>query len=177
MRTVILILVLIHSSFLSLYGQTTKADKPLKALDFMIGEWHGDSWMMTREGKQESVMKEIVECKQDCNIMVVEGLGTKFDSETKEVKITHEAFAVITYDMDSQSYQIRAYKDGNVTKSDIEILSENRIRWKMEVPNRGKVRFTIDYTDTTWKETGEFSRDDGESWMQFLGMELTKVSK
>ena len=45
----------------------------------------------------------------------------------------------------------------------------------MNIPNQGTVRFTSDYSkENTWVEVGEFSRD-GETWMQFLGMELTRI--
>lgn len=172
----IVVLILLNSMVLKAQKVDTM-ENPMNNLNFMLGEWEGTGWMMTREGKEESDMREKVECKQGCNIMIVEGLGTKTDPDTKELKISHEAFGVITYNFDTKSYQLRAYKDGNVTVSDIEMISDNKIRWNMDVPNNGKVRFTAEYTDSTWQEIGEFSRDGGESWMQFLGMDLMRIKK
>lgn len=178
MKKLVLIIALALADSLAMQAQQSHiAENPMHNLNFMLGEWEGAGWMMTRDGKEESDMREKVECKQGCNIMIVEGLGTKIDVETKEQKIIHEAFGVITYNFDTKSYQLRAYKDGNVTVSDIEMISDNKIRWNMEVPNGGKVRFTAEYTTTSWQEVGEFSRDGGESWMQFLGMDLTKIKE
>ena len=175
-RFIFNVLLVIVSPLLS-YSQDAKTpiENPLEQLNFMIGTWEGDSWMMTENGKSSSKIKETVNCKLDCNILVAEGLGTKIDPETNEVKIVHNAFGVIFYDKISQSLMLRAYKDGNETTSKIELVEAKKIRWFLEIPNGSKVRFTSDYSEENkWIETGEFSRD-GKNYNTFMEMNLIRV--
>lgn len=144
-------------------------------LDFMIGEWEGNGWMMTRNGKENAKINEKVQYKLENDIMVVEGLGTKTDSITNEQKIVHNAFGIIFFDTKANSLMIDAYKEGESIQSKIEFIEEKIIQWKMDIPNQGKVKFTVDFsTNNKWIEIGEFSRD-GENWMKFLEMNLDKI--
>ncbi|WP_162919930.1 hypothetical protein [Hanstruepera ponticola] len=178
MKTLIGNLIIILAFSCSVFSQNNleKVTNAMEPLHFMLGTWEGDAWTMTREGRVESRIKEQIYCKTDCNIMVAEGLGTKTDAETNETVVVHEAFGVMYVDPETKKLMLRAYKDNKISISEIDIISEKVIRWKMEIPNQGTVRFTSDYSkDNTWVEIGEFSRD-GENWMQFLGMELTKIA-
>ena len=171
------IILFIGINFTNAQTGSIISQNPLDKLSFMIGEWEGAGWMMTREGKQTSKILEKVECKLDCNIMIVEGLGTKIDSITKETIVVHNAFGVLSFDAKSNSLSIRAYKKEGVTESKIEFIEEKIIQWNLDIPNGSKVRFTVDFkAENKWIEIGEFSRD-GVNWSQILGMELTKVKK
>lgn len=148
----------------------------MEPLSFMLGQWEGDSWSMTREGRVESKIKEHIYCKTDCNIMIAEGLGTKIDPETNETIVVHDAYGVMYVDPETSNLTLRAYKDSEIVESEIELIEDKIIRWKMVIPNQGTVRFTSDYSkEDKWIEIGEFSKD-GENWMQFLGMDLTKIA-
>ncbi|MDU8885339.1 hypothetical protein RXV94_04140 [Yeosuana sp. MJ-SS3] len=150
-------------------------DNPIEKLSFLIGTWKGEGWMMTQAGKQTSKITEVAACKADCSVIAVEGLGVKTDPETQEETVVHDAFGVIYIDPETNALAMRAYKDGRANESPIEFIEDKIIRWFIDIPNGSKVRFTSDYsTENKWVEIGEFSRD-GENWMQFLGMELTKV--
>ena len=158
-----------------LYAQKEPPIDPMNKIRFLVGEWEGTGWKMTQTGKQYTSAFEKVKCRLDCSILMVDGLGVKTDSVTKETKIVHEAFGIIYYDAKSKSIAIRAYTKDGVTESPIEFLEERLIRWNLDVPNGGKVRFTVDFkTANKWLETGEFSRD-GQNWMKFLETSLTKV--
>jgi len=173
--TLAILVLLIGINLLNAQTATTSIQNPVDKLSFMIGEWEGSGWMMTREGKQTSIIKEKVECKLDCNILTVEGLGTKTDSVSQETVVVHDAFGVIFFDPQSNSLSIRAYKKEGVTESEIEFIEEKIIQWNLDIPDGSKVRFTVDFkTDDKWIEIGEFSRD-GENWTKILGMELTKA--
>jgi beta-N-acetylglucosaminidase len=149
----------------------------LEKLDFMIGEWEGTGWMMTRSGKENAKIIEKVEYKLEKGIMVVEGLGTKIDSITNEKKIVHNAFGIVFFDSKTNYLTIDAYKNGESTQSKIEFIKDKIIQWNMEIPNQGKVRFTVDFsTEKKWVEIGEFSRD-GENWMKFLDLNLDKIEQ
>jgi len=156
-------------------AQNAETANPLDRISFMLGEWQGRGFMMTQSGKIYTDVWENAECKIGCNIFVVDGLGTVTDSVTREPVVVHDAFGVIFYDTEDQTIKIRAYKKEGLAVSDIEFPGEKIFRWGLDVPNGGKVRFTADFsTENKWIEVGEFSRD-GETWMQFLGMELDKV--
>ncbi len=148
---------------------------PMDKMKFILGEWEGTGWRMTQTGKSFTKAFEKAKCRVDCNIIVVDGLGTKIDSATMEQKTVHEAFGIISYDAKTNAYSLRAYTKDGVTESVIEFLEEKVIRWNLDVPNGGKVRFTTDYkTANKWLEIGEFSRD-GNTWIKFLETELTKI--
>ena len=156
-------------------NDATMIQNSVKNLSFMIGDWEGKGWTATREGKVFSDVKEKAEYKLDSSILIVEGLGTKTDAISKEVKVVHNAFGVIFFNSTDNSLNIRAYKEGGgVATSKIEFIDEKVIQWSMDIPNGSKVKFTVDFnTDGKWIEIGEFSRD-GLNWVEFLGMELTK---
>lgn len=151
-----------------------EAGVPKNQLSYMVGEWHGEGWQMTRSGKETSTVKETVECKLDCNLIIVSGLGTKTNPTTGEVTVVHEAFGVITYDQNSNKHMIRAYKAGDVIEAEIVLLEERIFQWSIPAPGGGSVRFTVDFTQPdVWKEKGEYSRD-GVTWMPSMEMELRK---
>jgi hypothetical protein len=177
MKALISNLIIVFFISCSVYsqGMPEPVTNAMEPLNFMLGKWEGHAWTMTREGKMESKINENIYCKTNCNIMVAEGLGTKIDPETNEIIVVHDAFGVMYVDPETKKMTLRAYKDNKITTSEIEIIEDKVIRWKMTIPNQGTARFTSDYSkENTWVEVGEFSRD-GETWMQFLGMELTRI--
>lgn len=158
-----------------LLAQTPSPDQnsDMSKLSFMVGEWEGEGWSMTRNGRETSRIHEKVECKLDCNILAVSGQGIKINPETMQSSIVHDAFGVITYDPGADRHMIRAYKQDNVVETEILFLEEKLFQWQIPAPG-GNVRFTVDFRDEdTWKETGEFSRD-GVNWMKSMEMELRK---
>lgn len=177
MKTLLCYFIFILSISSSVFSQSSS--EPIKnamePLQFMLGKWEGNSWAMTREGKVESKINEHIYCKTDCNIMVAEGLGTKVDPETNEIIIVHDAYGVMFVDPETKKLTLRAYKDNKISISEIKLIADKIVRWEMTIPNQGTARFTSDYSQKNkWVEIGEFSKD-GENWMQFLGMELTRI--
>ena len=147
----------------------------MNKLSFMVGDWVGNGWSMTRTGKVDSRVTEKVECKLDCNLLIVSGIGRKIDSLTLESKVIHEAFGVITYNKETGKYMIRAYKADHFVDTELIFLEEKLFQWSIPAPG-GSVRFTVDFREPfIWKETGEFSRD-GINWMKSMEMELRQVT-
>lgn len=168
------LLLFMGFNFLAAQIDSANVGISVRDLDFMVGEWEGHGWTMTRAGRSESETIEKVEYKLDSSIIVVEGLGTKTDSATQTTKVVHNAFGVIYCDRESNSLFMNAYKDGESTNSKIEFLEEKVIQWNLAIPDRGTVRFTVDFSDETkWIEIGEFSAD-GAHWRKFMGMELSR---
>jgi hypothetical protein len=55
------------------------------------------------------------------------------------------------------------------------IATEKGYTWFMTDPRIGKIKYEIVLDGQgRWVEDGYFSRDDGTTWTQFMGMVLTK---
>ena len=159
---------------LILFGQNSDDENSMSKLSFIVGEWHGKEWMMTKNGKQLSEVTEIAECKQNCNIIIVTGLGIKTDSLTNKSQTVHDAFGVISFDKKAGKYMMRAYRNGEATDSELKIISDKKIQWDISTSTGGKVRFTTDFNiRDKWTEIGEFSQDEVK-WMKMMEMELVK---
>lgn len=149
---------------------------PMKKFQFMIGDWKGSGWLMTRTGKSPADITEKAECKLDCEVIAFQGRGVRRDSVTNTVVVVHDAYGVISFDKKSGKYMVRAYKKEGIVDSELEVIGEKHYRWKFDLPSGGSVRFTMDFSaPNVWKEWGEFSRD-GKNWMKTLDMELTRIS-
>jgi hypothetical protein len=171
MKNKILLIIFALFGFVTIHAQTEN-----NPLSFMVGTWKGTGWMMTQNGKQFTDITENVICKLDCAVLSVDGLGTKTDSLTKKKITVHDAFGIISKDVKSNKWVMRAYKKGEVIDAEIVFVSEKVIRWELPIPNNGGViRFTTDFsTPGKWKGTGEYSRD-GQNWMKMMETELTKI--
>lgn len=144
-------------------------------LSFMIGEWKGNGWMMTPNGKQFTSITENVTCKLGCSVLAVDGLGTKLDSLSNKLIEVHNAYGVISRDIHNGKWIMRAYRKGEVTDTEIVFVTEKIIRWELSIPNNGgSMRFTTDFSEPNkWKGTGEYTKS-GENWMKIMETELTK---
>ncbi|NVK52087.1 MAG: hypothetical protein HWD85_04075 [Flavobacteriaceae bacterium] len=172
--TITILSLILGINFCLAQNDSVKPYTSVKQLDFMIGEWEGTSWMMTRKGKENSVVKEKAEYKLGKSIIVVEGIGTKTDTIKNNTTTIHNAFGIISYDSEKKRLLMNAYKNGESTLSEIKFIANKVIQWGMENTNGSKVRFTVDFSaKDKWTEIGEFSRD-GINWTKFLEMKLTR---
>lgn len=174
-----LLLLLITSLATDVAAQTENVNKEkMKALNAWIGKWQGESSMKMGPGEpKKSTVNEKIESKLDGTVLLVEGIGTAMDSNTKQEVIVHHALAVLSYDQQSSQYKFKSYlKDGRSTDAWVNVTGENSFQWGFDVPGRGKMRYsiTLDPVKKTWNEIGEFSAD-GNSWSKFFEMNLTKV--
>ena len=135
-----------------------------------VGNWKGEgSVQMGPGGPRKSNVDEKIELKLDGTILVVEGVGTN------EGAIVHHAFGIISYDPMSSQYKFKTYvKEGRTADAWFNILGDNKYQWGFDVPNGGKIRYSITIDGAKWNEVGEFSRD-GSTYMKTFEMNLTKV--
>ena len=171
MRILLITLSCVVWSFTSVTAQTES-----NPLSFMIGQWQGSGWMMTQSGKQMTNITEKVSCQLECNVLSVEGQGTKYDSLQQQEIVVHDAYGIISKDPKNNKWVMRAYKKADAIDAEIIIISEKIIRWELPIATHGgTMRFTTDFTTPDkWKGTGEYSRD-GLSWMIMMETELKKV--
>lgn len=143
----------------------------MKPLAFLVGSWSGTGWAMTREGKQEFTIREVIEPKLDGSVFLVEGKG-----KDSQGNVAHHALAFFHYDKTHKEFRVKAFrKDGGYVDARGEIKDGNFI-WGFDSP-QGKIRFTLKLNDKgQWVESGEFSQD-GKQWRLFLEMTLDKSKK
>lgn len=153
--------------------QNTVPTGKMEALSKLQGKWSGTGWY--QEGRQERhqiKQTENVYSKLDGKILVIEGQGR--NAETDD--ITFEAFGVMYYEESQGQYLLSTYtnvQDRGHTVASAKFEGDNLIWW-FETPSGGTVRYTINFTETTWIEDGHFS-PDGEKWYPFFHMELKKL--
>lgn len=144
-------------------------------IDFLIGEWHGEAWIQMGPGKPQYVIqKETVTRKAGGKVLLVEGLGRKKLEDGTAGDIVHDAIALISWDEAKNTYRFIGHvAQQKSVDSALDMTAPNTLVWGNDTP-QGKVRFTIRLTEKgEWNEVGEFSRD-GETWMKFMEMTLTK---
>lgn len=148
---------------------------PMEPLNFLLGEWRGEGWMVTGpESRETSDVLERATAKLGGSILVLEGLGTReVDGETE---VVHDALGIVAHDPESGAYTMRAYRtmNGRVAWLDADVeVGEGTLIWGYEDPGAGQVRFTLRLTtDGRWHEVGEATRD-GVNWFQFFEMTLS----
>lgn len=144
------------------------ADAPVAK---MVGRWRGEGWSIDRSGQRiTSLARERAHWNMAGTAIIVEGLGTA--GEGDNLVVGHDAFGLVEMQNDTMVfYARRAGEEFQKFAIEHDEVTGN-LRWR-----RGEnVRFTITLTDMTWIEIGEYSTDGGNSWTQFLGMELHKVA-
>ncbi|MFG0274456.1 MAG: hypothetical protein ACF8QF_05315 [Phycisphaerales bacterium] len=137
-----------------------------------LGRWVGTGWMVDQTGTRHTYeAHERARWNLAGTAIVIEGLGVA-RGEDGAVTIGHDAMAVIRLDEATGDVVFIAGREGDFARHALEVIDAEAgvMRWS---PG-GPVRFTIRITADRWEETGEFSRDGGETWTAFLGMTLER---
>lgn len=80
----------------------------LQKISFLTGSWKGTGWMQMGPEKHTFKQTENVISKVNGTIIQIDGLGK--DEKNADL-IIHQAFAIISYDILSSKYLMKAYKD------------------------------------------------------------------
>lgn len=149
-----------------------KVVSAMERISVMAGTWEGNSWRMSPTGEREtSNVHEEIAFKLDGTLLHIEGIGK---DETGAV--VHNALGIISFNPFTEKYVFNAYlSDGLSTVANFEVLKDNEaFKWWFSDNRGGTIRYSIDFADGQWKETGEYSAD-GENWRQFFEMTLSKI--
>lgn len=144
----------------------------IERLDMMVGEWEGTSTARLGPGREEmSEVEEKAGYRAGGELLVVEGRGIQ---ETDgEPRVVHDAFGVISWNAETGTYRMRAYRAGQGWVDSDVVLDGKTLKWGMETPG-GAIRFRADFSvPNHWTETGEIQRQG--QWVEFLRMELDRV--
>ena len=171
---IIVALLLLLPIMLSAQMPVLSQSEEMKKLDFLVGRWQGEGWIMLGPGQRRTFRQtESVQPKAGGTVLLIEGMGRSKDAANEGATI-HSAFAVVSYDRGAKVFRWRAYRaDGNSIDTEAKV-SENMLVWGFR-DLRGETRFTTKLNEKgQWFEVGEFSRD-GKTWQKFLEMILDRV--
>ncbi|MDX1629834.1 MAG: hypothetical protein R3345_14100 [Fulvivirga sp.] len=166
-------LVLASFMYCSLFSQTLVNNSPnahLKQVMPLVGKWSGEGWIQQQDGTRvEFNQTEDIYTKLDGKVLVVNGMATLKSTGEK----VFEAMGILNYSKAKDKYFFNTYTlAGEHSVAEVEI-GEGKFDWWFKVPNGGTVKYTINFTETTWSEDGVYSAD-GENWYPFFHMDLTK---
>jgi hypothetical protein len=164
------------------FGMSANAQNPfqpkqatidaLKNISFLVGNWKGKGWMQMGPEKHTFTQTEYITPKANGTVIQIEGLGK--DEKNTDV-IIHQAFAVISYDIQNNKYLFKAYKgDGGQIDADVKLLDDHTFQWGFSSPMTGQIKYTISVVNNKWTEIGEMSRDGGKTWMKYFEMILDR---
>ena len=158
-------ILLANSSFAQQLATDSVIKKEISKLEFMVGSWEGEGWMMGRDGqKMEFVQTEEIQFKLDTTTLLIEGLG-----KHNEV-VTHNALAIISFNKEVGDYSFLSYlQNGQKGEFKAELI-ENKLYW---YPNENSRYIIWINSNGQWVETGEFNRED--KWFQFFEMTLDRA--
>lgn len=150
----------------------------MEKLGFLVGEWQGEGWWIEpgQREKQAFRQTESVRTKLDGMLLVFEGLGKTAVGPGGAEKVTHDAFAILTWDEKNARYRFLAWRAADGVTIDTEAkVGDRSLQWGFSSP-QGTIRFTITLTaQGEWLEVGEASRD-GQRWFKVLEMRLKRVA-
>jgi Protein of unknown function (DUF1579) len=99
----------------------------MKKLHFLTGTWFGEAHVLRGPGDPVTLTQiEEVQYKLDGLVLVIEGTGRTPMDQTPVV----QALGIISYDDATGSYRIRAWVDGRMLESDVQLLDDGKsLRW------------------------------------------------
>ena len=90
-----------------------KKQHSVKDLHFLVGKWKGEGWRLMPGGQKSYIVQtEIVEAKQNGDVLIIEGVGIDRESLRTKPRVVHKAFAIIYFNTDIQQVQIMAFNRG-----------------------------------------------------------------
>lgn len=144
----------------------------MKTMDFLVGDWKGTGWYEAAGRKVNVKCSEKVSYKAGGTVLAVEGFHT-MDAGGREIVI-HDAYAMMYWSPDLKAYRFKAHL-ANGLQNEFELKPNGKgYTWFNQMPQLGKVRFTMTLTPAgEWKEIGEHEVDG--KWVQYFEMVLAKT--
>ena len=155
-------------------AQQAAPASPLGIFFTHTGTWEGESWTIRGpQGKVVTRQRETVGHEAGGHVLTIHGLGTMVRAGKTDT--IHHAFAIMHLSQDGTRLHMRAFTaEGRWL--DPEITATPRgYNWQMADPRVGLIKYEMRIDEQgRWIEDGYMSRDDGKTWMHFLGMVLVK---
>lgn len=140
----------------------------MAALASLDGEWRGTSTFHAPNGKTYvSPHTERIGPFLDGTVKVIEGRSYKPDGS-----LAFNAFAIVSYDPDTQAYHFRSYAMGHANDFPFEATADG-FAWET-TSDRGTTRYTTTIEDGTWHEVGE-RIVPGQPPVRFIELKLQRI--
>jgi hypothetical protein len=124
----------------------------MKKLSFLTGSWSGEGHVLRAGETMTLTQTEEVQYKLDGLVLVIEGTGRTPIDQT----LVAQALGIISYDDATGTYRIRAWVDGRVLESEVQLLDDgNGLRWGFgvgEIRTRSVLKIE---EDGQWTEVAE----------------------
>jgi hypothetical protein len=149
--------------------ETTDA---IQRISFLTGNWKGSGWIQMGPQKNTFNQTETISSKVNGTVIQIDGQGK---DQQKSDLIIHQAFAIISYDVENSKYLMKAFSgDGGQIDADAKLLDDHTFEWGFSTAMTGQIKFTITVVNNKWTEVGEMSRDNGKNWYKYFAMTLDK---
>jgi hypothetical protein len=141
----------------------------MSKLGFMRGVWRGPATGVLPDGTRYAVMQtERMGPMLGGDVVVIEGRGYRDDGTTG-----FNAFAVVSWNVDTQAYELRSYAQGRAGTFPFEPTSTGYV-WSIPAGPGATIRFTATVTDKHWREVGEYTAGDRPP-VQTFEMNLERI--
>jgi hypothetical protein len=172
-KILVLMLLCIIPAFAFAQAPTTIQQEEIKKMNFLVGNWKGEGWMITPDGKRITFRQtERIQSKLGGPAILIEGEGKNSEDD----RTFFQSLAIINYDERNKRYRFISQTNlGTYAESEAKLI-EGGMEWGFRIPEVGRMRYTIKLTEKgDWFEIGEYSPDD-KIWQKFLEMTLKRVN-
>lgn len=123
----------------------------MKKLSFLAGKWEGEATVRMGPGEPVKVKQtEDVQYRLGGTILLVEGTGHSAATGAQ----VFNALGVISYDEVAKAYKIRAYTEGRIADSPLEVTDKG-FKWHI-VSGPYRINYVMTLNDKgEWTETGD----------------------
>ena len=134
----------------------------------MDGVWRGSAWTLLPSGEKHHITQtERIGPFLNGSVRVIEGVGY-----TDGGDVAFNALGIVSFDPETNAYNLRSYAKGHVGDFAI-IITEEGFQW--EIPaGPMTIRHTAVIGNGSWNEVGDRIMPNGET-VRFLEMSLTRV--
>jgi hypothetical protein len=93
----------------------------MQKLAFLVGRWEGEARLLRGPGITEDLAQtESAEYKLGGLVLVIEGVG-----KTKDDVPALQAYGIVSFDDESETYRMRAFNDGRFLETEVQLLPAN----------------------------------------------------
>lgn len=137
-------------------------------LAYMDGVWRGPAWVVLPSGEKHTITQtERIGPFLDGSVKVMEGRGYDPDG-----KVSFNAFAIISYNLDTRAYTLHSYAQGYVGDF---VLTPTADGYVWEIPaGPTTIRYTAVIKNGAWSEVGD-RIVPGKEPVRFFEMNLKRV--
>ncbi|HKJ00962.1 MAG TPA: hypothetical protein VJ997_00870 [Longimicrobiales bacterium] len=170
-----LTLLMVHADLAAQMGGDPEVHRAaMERLDFLVGGWEGDGWLLQRDGRHGIRQSEVVRYELGGTILVIEGTARQRAGD-RVGDVIFNAFAVVSWNPDS-GFQMRSYLWNGLEDTRPLEVGQGSFSWGQGSPG-GPVEYHMELTaEGAWHEVGTMTRPDGAS-MDIVDFRLARTGR